>query len=509
MAVITLVFFVFNRTFNYWKNRGWPHDSPNWIFGNFSGLGTTKHFLHFYRDLYQKYKSVSSVAGLYFFFQPVAFITDLDIAQRILVTDFHNFADRGIFNNEQGDPLSAHLFALDGPRWRYIRNKLSPTFTSGKMKNMFPIVVEVANNFQNVYKKLLKNESIIEIKDLNARFTTDVIGACAFGLDCNSLLDPNADFRRNCGNFFTKRRHHPLIEGFIMSFPKLAEKLNMKFIPQQVSDFFIKSVEETVAYREANNIQRNDFMSMLINLKNHSTIDENGKEIKGITMGQLAAQAFVFFLAGFETSSTTMSFCLYELARNSEIQDTLRSEIKDFLNSEELTYEIVNKMPYLEQIVMGMTLFLTLFILLLYLFLFLETLRKYSVVPDLFRVALNDYKVPNTNFVIEKGTRVMIPADAIHHDSSIYPEPETFNPERFNLNEIKKRHPLTWLPFGGGPRNCIGMRFGKMQVKVGIITLIRNFKFSTCSKTSIPIQIDKTNMLVNPLGGVYLKVEEI
>lgn len=103
----------------------------------------------------------------------------------------------------------------------------------------------------------------------------------------------------------------------------------------------------------------------------------------------------------------------------------------------------------------------------------------------------------------------MIPADAIHHDSSIYPEPETFNPERFNFNEIKKRHPLTWLPFGGGPRNCIGMRFGKMQVKVGIITLIRNFKFSTCSKTSIPIQIDKTNMLVNPLGGVYLKVEEI
>uniref|UniRef100_T1GCL5 Cytochrome P450 n=1 Tax=Megaselia scalaris TaxID=36166 RepID=T1GCL5_MEGSC len=377
-------------------------------------------------DLYQKYKNVSSVAGLYFFFQPVAFVTDLDIAQKILVTDFHNFADRGIFNNEQGDPLSAHLFALDGPRWRYIRNKLSPTFTSGKMKNMFPIVVEVANNFQNVYKKLLKNESIIEIKDLNARFTTDVIGTCAFGLDCNSLLDPNADFRRNCGNFFTKRRHHPLIEGFIMSFPKLAEKLNMKFIPQQVSDFFIKSVEETVAYREAHNIQRNDFMSMLINLKNHSTIDENGKEIEGITMGQLAAQAFVFFLAG-----------------NSEIQDTLRSEIKDFLNADELTYEIVNKMPYLEQIVM-------------------ETLRKYSVVPDLSRVALNDYKVPNTNFVIEKGTRVMIPADAIHHDPSIYPEPETFNPERFNLNEIKKRHPLTWLPFGGGPRNCIGMRFGKM-----------------------------------------------
>lgn len=354
-TVVALVFYLIHRTTNHWKSRGWPHDTPHWFFGNLQGVGKTKHFLHVYREIYAKYKGVSPVCGIHFFFQPVALILDLDLVQRILVKDFSNFADRGIFSNEFGDPLSAHLFALDGQRWRNLRNKLSSAFTSGKMKKMFPIVIEVADRFRDVYIKLLETESVIEIKDLNARYTTDVIGTCAFGLDCNSLADPNADFRKYCGQFFTKRRHNPLIEGLILSFPKLAEKLNVKFTPQPVSDFFLKAVEDTVAYRESNEINRNDFMSMLIDLKNHSTFDDSGNEVPGITMGQLAAQAFVFFVAGFETSSTTMGFCLYELALNSEIQETLRSEILSVLKETQgkLEYDSLNKMPYLEKVMMG------------------------------------------------------------------------------------------------------------------------------------------------------------
>ncbi|KAL5291884.1 hypothetical protein ACFFRR_010952 [Megaselia abdita] len=491
-TVLSLLLYLVHRIFNHWKSRGWPHDPPHWFFGNLQGIGKTKHFLHVYRELYAKYKGISPVCGLYFFFQPVAFITDLDLAQRILVKDFSNFADRGIFSNESGDPLSAHLFALDGLKWRNLRNKLSSAFTSGKMKKMFPIVIEVADRFCDVYKKLLENESVIEIKDLNARYTTDVIGTCAFGIDCNSLADPNADFRRYCGQFFTDRRHNPMVEGLILSFPKLAERLNVKFTPQPVSDFFLKAVDDTVAYREDNKVIRNDFMSMLIDLKNHSTFDESGTEAPGITMGQLAAQAFVFFVAGFETSSTTMGFCLYELSLNPEIQKTLRAEILSILKETggELTYDSLNRMSYLEKVLM-------------------ETLRKYSILQDLIRIAQKDYKVPGTNFVLEKGSRVMIPTDAIHYDPDIYPDPQKFDPERFDPEEIKKRHPMAWLPFGEGPRNCIGLRFGKMQTKIGLITLLRNFEFSKCEKTAIPIEIDKGNFLVGSKGGIYLKVKKL
>uniref|UniRef100_T1H4Z5 Cytochrome P450 n=1 Tax=Megaselia scalaris TaxID=36166 RepID=T1H4Z5_MEGSC len=97
-----------------------------------------------------------------------------------------------------------------------------------------------------------------------------------------------------------------------------------------------------------------------------------------------------------------------------------------------------------------------------------------------------DYKVPNTKYVIEKGVMVMIPIDSIHHDENIYPNPEKFDPDRFTEENMKTRHPMTWLPFGDGPRNCIGLRFGKMQAKIGLISLLSKFKFSVCPETENP-----------------------
>lgn len=153
-----LVYYTVHRTFSYWKIRGWPHDTPHWIFGNLKDFGKTKHYLHIYRELYSKFKSAGPVFGFYLYFQPVAFITDLDLVQKILIKDFSNFMDRGIYFNEHGDPISAHLFALDGKKWRVLRTKLSSAFTSLKMKNLFPIVVDVADRFSDVYNKLLEKD---------------------------------------------------------------------------------------------------------------------------------------------------------------------------------------------------------------------------------------------------------------------------------------------------------------------------------------------------------------
>jgi len=88
---------------------------------------------------------------------------------------------------------------------------------------------------------------------------------------------------------------------------------------------------------------------------------------------------------------------------------------------------------------------------------FLETLRKYPPLITLFREATQDYKVPDDTLVIEKGTKILIPAYAIHHDYRYYPDPETFDPERFSPEEKAKRPNGTYMPFGDGPRLCIGM----------------------------------------------------
>lgn len=103
----------------------------------------------------------------------------------------------------------------------------------------------------------------------------------------------------------------------------------------------------------------------------------------------------------------------------------------------------------------------------------------------------------------------IIPAYAIHHDPVLYPQPEKFNPDRFTSENVKQRESIEWLPFGDGPRNCIGLRFGLMQTRVGLAYLLRNFKFSVCDKTEIPLTWDKKSFLLCSKNGIFLKVEKV
>lgn len=141
--------------------------------------------------------------------------------------------------------------------------------------------------------------------------------------------------------------------------------------------------------------------------------------------------------------------------------------------------------------------------------LFAESLRKYPPLGNLMRIATKDYKVPNSNFVLQKGTKVWIPVHAIHHDETHFPQPQKFDPDRFTPDEVSKRDNVTTLSFGEGPRNCIGLRFGLMQARIGLVTLLGNYEFSICSKTKVPLEIEKKNFILTPSGGMWLNVKPL
>lgn len=136
-----------------------------------------------------------------------------------------------------------------------------------------------------------------------------------------------------------------------------------------------------------------------------------------------------------------------------------------------------------------------------------ETLRKYPPAVVLTREALNDYKIPDTHYIIEKGTLCFIPVYAIHHDADNYPNPEEFRPARFEREAVTKRDAVKWLPFGGGPRNCIGLRFAMMQIRLSLAKLLDNFEFSTTE--IVPITFVPQNFMLTPEGGVYLQVKNL
>lgn len=365
-VLIVVIYFYYKNAFAYWERRGVPTLQPSFPFGNmFRVVVRMESVNDKVCEIYNKMKSAGyKYAGIYFFSRKVFLAIDPQLIKCILGKDFRHFNDRGIYYDEENDPVSAHLFSLSGPKWKTLRSKLTPAFTAGKTKYMFDAIKSCGDDMVQLLENLMKLDEDIEIKDILARFTTDVIGSCAFGIECNSLTNPNAEFREMGRRAFTQTPGDVFKMVIIRSFPKLAKLLKLGVFSPRVSRFFQQVVEDTVNFREQNNVTRPDFLQLLIQMRGdaslnnlHNDGNNHAEETcgDGLTMNEIAAQAFIFFLAGFETTSTTISFALLEMALNPSIQERARSELADVLNKHEnkLTYDAVGELQFLETVVLG------------------------------------------------------------------------------------------------------------------------------------------------------------
>lgn len=230
---------------------------------------------------------------------------------------------------------------------------------------MFQTLVACTESLEEILKESSRIQDPLDIKDVAARFTTDIIGSCAFGIDCNSLKNPQSEFREFGRRIFNPKRKSSFLKFLAFTFlsKEVLEFFRIKQMSPEIENFFMGIVKSTVDYREKNNVQRKDFMQLLLQLKNKGKVEEEENDLSTkllrdeqiLTMNELTAQCFVFFIAGFETSSTTMSFALLELALHQEIQEKLRQEIEIILKkyNGKITYEAVMEMSYLDQVIYG------------------------------------------------------------------------------------------------------------------------------------------------------------
>ncbi|KAL7026335.1 hypothetical protein ACKWTF_013868 [Chironomus riparius] len=483
IAVILLIYFWFRKRYSFWKDHGFQYLEPSIPLGSMGGVGFKEHLSEFMKRQYDYFKNKAPAFGIFFVANPVLILTDLDLIKDVTTRHFESFHEREFYINEKADPLWKNLFTAGGQEWKDLRTKLSPTFTSGRIKMMFPIVAEAADRMVEYLKPQRMLNEGLEMKEVYAAFTTEVIANVAFGLDIKCLGHPENEFRKIAKYIFDPPPWVNFKNFMIFSVPKIAKFFNMTLNPQFVTDFFMNTVRDNMEYREKNNIRRNDFFQLLLDIKNSG---------EGITSNEIAANSFIFFSAGFETSSSAMTFCTYELALNQDIQDRLRNEIEDVLENYngEVTYDAIAEMKYLDMVLN-------------------ETLRRYPIIDSHLRKCVKEFKIPNTNLVIPAGVGILIPVVGIHNDEKYYENPEKFDPERFNEENVKNRVPYSYMPFSEGPRICIGLRFGTMQAKIGLVKLLRNFRILPSDKTLIPMKYSPSSGFQAPLGGMWLKLQSI
>ncbi|KAG3259978.1 cytochrome P450 3A9-like [Ictidomys tridecemlineatus] len=476
---ISLVLLYLYGTYShgYFKKLGIPGPRPLPFLGTL--LNYRQGFFNFDAECYKKY---GKTWGLYDGRQPVLLITEPSIIKTVLIKECYSaFTNRRNFGPVGF--LKKAISLSEDEEWKRIRTLLSPTFTSGKLKEMFPII----NQYGDMLVKNMRLESekgkFINLKDIFGAYSMDVITATSFGVNIDSLNNPQDPFVEKVKKLLKINLFDPLLLSIII-FPFLTpiyEAMNISMFPKDAINFLKKAINRMKESRLQEKQQhRVDFLQLMINSQNSKDVESH----KALSDLELVAQSIIFIFAGYETTSSALSFILYELATHPDVQTKLQQEIDAVLpNKAPATYDTVLQMEYLDMVVN-------------------ETLRLYPIAGRIERVCKKDVEI--NGMLIKKGTVVMIPSYVLHRDPQHWPEPEEFCPERFSKKNKDSIDPYMYMPFGNGPRNCIGMRFALMNMKVALLKVMQNFSFQPCKETQIPLEL-RDQGLLQPKNPIILK----
>ncbi|XP_045520601.1 cytochrome P450 6B2-like [Pieris brassicae] len=490
--LIIFFYFIFTRNYNYWKKRNVVHDRPLPIFGNhFQNAAGLKSLTSVLTEVYYKYPD-EKIVGYFKGSQPALIVRDLDIIRDILNVDFTHFHARGAALNPETEPLLKNLFHVDGDIWKLLRKRLTPAFTGTRLKNMFPLISQCAEKLQALIEDKAKRGEDCDVRNLMSRFTIEFIGACGFGIDMDTICNENSAFLHLGRLVFQRTGKDVILLGLMDLFPQTRKYIQLAddTLYNLIADIVITAFK----WRNYKPSGRNDFIDVLLHLSQEGKITGESIEKQNpdgtpatieLTLDDelLVAQVFVFYAAGFETSSFATSVTLHKLAFHPQIQARAQEEIDEILVSYDgkLCFEAVSKMTYLEMV-------------------FKESMRMFSSFGFLQRVCCQRYTFPSLDITIDPGVIVFIPSQAIQIDGKYFENPSEFCPERFSP-ESTYHHKYSFMPFGEGPRGCIGARLGQMQSLAGLAAILQKFTVEPSDKTPVELPVNPWSNIVQAVKG--------
>lgn len=392
------------RKFGYWERKGLEYVKPKSIFGNISQVVLQK--LSF-ADLLLKFhkKMKMKCHGIWLFDRPSLIVHCPNLARKILEEDFEYFSDR---NTKCCDAIASKtLYCLKSEEWEGKRYQYENVFSKGMVRNNFEVIKSVAL----VLVDKIKAKSKFDAKDLSVKFYAQILNSILkTEKDCfedNDVLKAHLKLFKN--NFL-----NCLKETVLLFLPEISKKLKLRVFSEGVVKRYLKLLE---------NMKSQEAISR------DTEINSEDSQMKKEVLSHLIGN----YSIGFEKSSISLAFLLYELALNQEVQTKLKKEIECEIDGNDFKFEVVNRMKYLGSCIK-------------------EILRKYPALPFIERVCTRDYKISERT-VIEKGTPVFIPLLGFSRSEENFKDAGKFLPERFE-EDFKTE---AYMPFGSGRRQCLGL----------------------------------------------------
>ncbi|XP_059178255.1 cytochrome P450 3A6-like [Physella acuta] len=482
LAIVGLLLHL-RRHFSQFTKIGIPGPHPNMFLGNLLELRAKGQF-QAVKDWTEEY---GRVFGYFEGYTPVMVVSDPEVLRHVLLKDAANFMKRKPFPLAPRKSLG--LFLEDGPQWKRSRSLLTPAFSTGKLKKMTPIMTESADILVERLTDKAKEQKSMDIYSVFQSLTLDVIGRCAFGLQTKAQVDDNDLFLVKIRKLF-HTMSTTLIEPLVMAVPFVSCFIfalkNIVFLFGMNPVVWLRdTMREVIRARLALGPNANviDLVQlMLFPDKPHH--DACADVHVGLTEREIVAQSMTFLLAGYETTSAILAYFCHEMAKNPAIQAKLYQEIVDNIEKD-VNYESIQDLHYFDAV-------------------FDEVCRLYPTAS--FIVSRQACETRRYGHVtIPAGMNVLANVWALHRDKSYWTDPDTFNPERFMDEPQTKRSNFTFLPFGAGPRHCIGMRFATIEAKITIVKVMQSFCIERADDSQDELELFSRGAIV-PKDKVNVKM---
>ncbi|XP_037093671.1 cytochrome P450 3A9-like [Pollicipes pollicipes] len=486
IAVVIIFLFTTAYKFQTLQRLGYNIPPYSLLYGHAGKLKGTAGPSEFQRlfDAYGvQHGARGKTVALYVGTKPTLCTTDPDLVREVFVQRVDTFPDRQDNKSPVLTIPDHNLLTLRGKRWKYVRRVLNPAFTTNKLKGMSPAMNVSIQTFLDVLEGNRLQGQPTNVYAAFRSLTLEVIGKCALAMEVHCQTDQRDPLLVMMKTLLGSAPLMGVLRG-LQPLTRLMLPLLRAFGPASrayhVDQQLQRWLRGVIQHRQRSGATVTDALQLLLEAQRA----DSGSE--AVTDQELLSNAFVFIGAGYETTSTALAFTSYLLARHPTVQSRLYDEIvANVPASGDLDYETVLGLPYLEMVIQ-------------------ESLRLYPPIPALygrqasFATEVQGMRVPPGAFV------AVIPI-CMHHDPDLWPDPERFDPERFSAENKPHIVPCSHMPFGAGPRHCIGMRFAMMEIKLALCHTLRRYRLLP---TSEPLELAIVPPSLAPASGqINLRVE--